>query len=36
MNQGVLINEPQGYLQFSNTNPLPGVPSRLQEPRLAI
>ena len=26
MNQGVLINEPQGYLQFSNTNPLPGIP----------
>jgi hypothetical protein len=23
MNQGVLINEPKGYLQFSNTNPLP-------------
>jgi hypothetical protein len=26
MNQGVLINEPKGYLQFSNTNPLPGTP----------
>jgi hypothetical protein len=23
MNRGVLINEPQGYLQFSSTNPLP-------------
>ena len=27
MNKGVLINEPQGYLQFSNTNPLPAVHS---------
>ena len=27
MNQGVLINEPQGYLQFANTNPLPAVTS---------
>ena len=25
MNQGVLINEPKGYLQFSNSNPLPAV-----------
>jgi PE family len=27
MNQGVLINEPQGYLQFANTNPLPAYTS---------
>jgi PE family len=27
LNQGVLINEPQGYLQFANTNPLPAVSS---------
>jgi hypothetical protein len=27
MNQGVLINEPQGYLQFANNNPLPAVTS---------
>ena len=27
MNQGVLINAPQGYLQFANTNPLPAVTS---------
>ncbi len=27
MNQGVLINEPKGYLQFSNTNPLPSFNS---------
>jgi PE family len=27
INHGVLINEPQGYLQFANTNPLPAVTS---------
>ena len=27
MNQGVLINEPKGYLQFANTNPLPAYTS---------
>jgi hypothetical protein len=27
LNQGVLINEPQGYLQFASTNPLPAVNS---------
>ena len=27
MNKGVLINEPQGYLQFANTNPLPAYTS---------
>jgi PE family len=27
MNQGVLINEPKGYLQFSNSNPLPAYTS---------
>ncbi len=27
MNQGVLINEPKGYLQFSNNNPLPAFNS---------
>ena len=27
INQGVLINEQQGYLQFANTNPLPAVTS---------
>jgi hypothetical protein len=27
LNQGVLINAPQGYLQFANTNPLPAVSS---------
>ncbi|MGA9360115.1 MAG: PecA family PE domain-processing aspartic protease [Mycobacterium sp.] len=27
MDQGVLINEPQGYLQFANTNPLPAYTS---------
>jgi PE family len=27
MNKGVLINEPEGYLQFANTNPLPAYTS---------
>jgi hypothetical protein len=31
-NQGVLINEPHGYLQFANTNPLPPATSTLGAP----